>query len=147
MFIPSVREKALAISDIVVESYDARSRADEDFDSDRMYSVAKTAISTIMPELVDMTGERVKIEAYRGISIDEAVTTAHDGIYTVGSLRRIMLQKRVETVDFGELEYQSQMVDVCAVITPHYKDPDPVDLVFADELVVPFVGIQELRLE
>lgn len=139
MFVPGSREKLNSISEIVAGEIEGIVERGGTYDNDDAYEAAARAVRTIMPELVELSGERVAIEAYRAVGIEEEQKTkTYSGMFTQGVLRSIVIQQLVSEEMLDDIPIDTTMHDLCAVVVPRYADSDPGDIVFSQVLYVPF---------
>ena len=110
-----------------------------DFRSDRALQIAALSLKTYVPEILGMSGERVRIETEECLSIanDDDIDRFGEASFG-GTLARISLQQlsRQERLE-GLPELHTTRYDLCLVMTPQIVDPEPVDLVFGTEVWVP----------
>lgn len=147
MFIPKNHEKLQVISEIVSDGLDKLEDEGGKYYDDRAYAVAQQAVHDVMPELVRLSGERVAVEAYRGIGVgDTENRTFNGGLFANGVLKSILIQQMVhqETLD-DDMAVDTSFYDLCAVIVPRYAEADPQDIVFSSMLYVPFGTITKFE--
>lgn len=145
MFISKNHEKLSAISEIVHEEVSRHLEMGGAYHDDTSFLIAAKAIKLCMPELVNLSGERVVMQASRGISIELQEAAAYDGIAVSAKFERVCLQQLIEQMGDEENQIQIDSFDLCAVMRPVYLDPDPKDLVFGDELYVPFGAVEQFE--
>lgn len=144
MFIPKNHEKLQAISEIVADGFDRLERDDVSYYDNRVADLALQAILVCMPELVRMYSEVMTIEAMQGVSIGDD-DMSFDGLRVSSIFRRVSIQQLIESATIEDVSLQTSKIDLCAVMTPVYIDPDPQDIVFGKELYVPFASITEFE--
>jgi hypothetical protein len=111
---------------------------------DTAEQIAGFAIQTVMPELASMRGERVEVEAERALALtDEKEALWLNGMRVEATFQRVGIQMIVSTLYDT---YSSSSYDVFAILRPHYIDPDPREIVFGDELYVPFERVSGFKL-
>jgi hypothetical protein len=115
------------------------------FQDDVAISVAFLALKRYVPEMLQWGSERVAVEAEQCFSIDGEEVDRYQDVAFSGNLGRISLQQlnREETLESG-IEFATTSYDLCMVFTPTILDPDPVDLVFGREILVPLSYAQTL---
>jgi len=115
------------------------------FQDDVALEVATLALKRYVPELLKWGSERVTVEAGQCFSIDGEEVDRFQDVSFSGTLGRIGIRQlnREERLE-GGVEMASTSYDLCMVFTPAILDPDPVDLVFGKELIVPLSYAQTL---
>lgn len=141
MFIPKNHEKLQVISEIIADGYGKLEQDGVPYYDDRVFGLAQQAIRDCMPELVRMSGEVMTIEASRGVSLEDTDSRSFNGLHVSGTFERASIQQLIEAAMFEEASLDMSTLDLCAVITPRYVDPDPQDIIFGKELYVPFSSI------
>lgn len=145
MLTPKNHDKLQVISGIVQDGLGKLEEEDIPYYDPRAEKIAAHAIKTCMPELASMAGERILVEALQGVSIDGNDSAGHDHVRVHGVLQRVSIQRIVEQAYIEGTEFSTSRHDLCAVFTPRYVDPDPSDIVFGQELYVPFGTITEFE--
>lgn len=131
--------RSYIISEIVSSEIEEIVEQGGRYDDDSSYAAAVQAVKIIMPELVELSGERVAIEAYRAVGIEEEEKSrTYSGMFTQGVLRSIVIQQLVSEEMLDDMPVDTTMHDLCAVVVPRYTDSDPGDIVFSQVLYVPF---------
>lgn len=148
MHVPTNPERMQTISEIVAEKLEAHVRRGGTYYDDGAEAIAAQAIHTCMPQLPSLLDTRVTVAANSGLSLVESNTPRvgfeaqhHQGIHVIGGLGRVSIQTIVSTMGAGPDALQMSRYDLFAVIKPRYMNPDPVDIVFGNELCVPFSGV------
>jgi hypothetical protein len=146
MLIPSNAEKIKTISEIFREEINDHVNAGGAYYDDRAGQIAAQAIHTIMPDLVDMQGSRVVVESLSGIgsaSNQDKDYSSFTGLRVEAELKRVSIQQAVHNLMIGDTGLSYVSYDLFAVLSPRFEEPDPVDIVFSQELYVPFGSVEQ----
>ena len=143
MHIPSNREKIQIISELFREGMDKHELTGGKYYDDTAVALAGHAIQTFMPEIASWQQNRVVVEANSGLLIDGANVTTLEGMAVEARLERVSIQQLIGNVAIGDIGLSIDHYDLFAVLRPRYVDPDPQDIVFGEEVMVPF---SEVRL-
>lgn len=133
-----------SISEVVSEQLAEHQKTGGHYYDERSGVIAATAINAIMPELVTLQKERVKVEMSAGFLIEGGAVHTLDRAFTEGVLARISIQQIVRLDDSlgTDTPLAFDDFDLFAVVEPRYANTDPSDIVFGDELLVPFREVQ-----
>ena len=115
------------------------------YHEDPAYIAARQAIENFTPDLLGMSGERVQLEADLGVAIDEQTSRKYGGLAVSAILRGVQIQELHEVVEDGNYSLELVRYDLCALLSPRFVEPDPVDLLFSGELYVPFSSVTLLE--
>ncbi len=145
MYIPSNHERMQTISEIIREELNVHESNGGVYHDDIAGQIAARAVQTCMPSLASMRGERVLVEANAGISLQDSVASGFEGVRVEARLERVAIQSLVRILDESNPDQPLLLTtyDLFAVMRPRYVDPDPQDIVFGDELLIPF---EEVRM-
>lgn len=91
-----------------------------------------------MPELGSLQKSQLVVDASRAIVLGDDLAESYEGVHVQATLTRISLQELVSTVPKTEPPLTYTSFDLCAVFEPRYIDPDPQELVFGQEVFIPF---------
>ena len=138
-------ERLQTISDILKGDLEMLDAKGVPYYDPRAEKCAAFAIKTCMPHLGNLSGERVEVEGLQGISLDAQDVASYENIHVGGVFRSVHIQKIIETAGFEDREFSFSSFDLCAVIVPDYKDPEPTDIIFGKELYVPFSMITKFE--
>lgn len=111
---------------------------------DRAFLLAQQAVINFAPDVIQMSGERVAVEADLGIALEGKSSRPFTGLAASAILRSVKIQELQEEVREGDSGFTMVRHDLCAEFVPAFQDPDPVDLVFAGSLYVPFSAVGHL---
>lgn len=144
MLVPTQSEKLQVCSAVIQDELLQLHEEGIPYYSDRAAKIAAHAVMTFVPELSELARSTVLVEASQAVSIDnEDSLSFSGGIHVAGVLRSVQIQQVIEEANFEGIPLSSIRFDLCAVLTPKYIDPDPVDIIFGKELYVPFGAITE----
>lgn len=140
MFIPKNQEKLHVIADLFHEALESRELA---YNDPRVDSIAQQAITTCMPELPRLVGERVRVEGSSALigSYDSAQQRLVDGLHVEGQFQGIRIEEPHETTTIDALEFATDYVDLYAYFTQRFYDPEPADIVFDQAVRVPLSDV------
>ena len=143
MLLPQNHEKIQTISEIFKEDMDRHEMNGGAYHDEKAGELAARAIQSLMPELADMRQTRIAIEANTGMVIEGSRSKAYNGVYVQATLERVAIQSMVTKfpADASGFSDQLNQYDLFAVFKPRYTDPNPQDLVFGQEILVPFSDI------
>jgi len=141
MLLPQNHERIQTISELFREDMDRHEMEGGHYYDEKAGELAALAIKTLMPHLVDMQQTRVVVEADKGLLIEGEAPRAYEGVHVEATLERVAIQALMTRVGDDTLN----MYDLFAVFRPHYTDPEPDDLVFGNELFVPFADISKFE--
>lgn len=147
MFIPSNHERIQTISELFRADIDRHEAKGGTYDDEEAARLAAEAIQTCMPELAKLQNERLVVEAGQGIALEGKQFTRFEGLRVEAKLARVSIQQLVSTIkdeEFDSVRFSS--FDLFAVLTPRYVDPDPTDIVFGEELLVPFAEVERFEV-
>lgn len=146
MLLPNNSDRIQTISEVFRKDIERHEANGGTYYDEKAGQLAKEAIATCMPDLVKLQKERLIVEAARGITLQGDQVAHHEGLHVEASLARVSIQQLVSTIEDDELgSVALSNFDLFAVLVPHYIDPDPVDIVFGDELLVPFSEIEHFE--
>lgn len=104
--------------------------------------IAARAIHGIMPELMQLRKSRIVIEAGAGVALDIAGRSETlEGLRVEAQFERVSIQGLLATMGSGESALSMMSYDLCAILKPEYVDPEPLEIVFGEEIYVPFGSI------
>lgn len=117
----------------------------------RQADIARQAIKHFVPDLMVFVGKRLKIVS-EGVFVFGEATEASSSFYEGGSFLARLSSLSVEQMtsvvgpqDFEDgIEFTAS--DIALKFAPMIEDPDPVDLVFGSELVVPMRNLEHIEL-
>lgn len=133
-----------ACSEVFQQSmYELQQRGVAYYD-DRAYQAARDAIATYVPDVVAMSGGRVGVEAELGVALEGKTLRKFGGVAVNAVLHAVDIQELHEVIEEGGVSIELVRHDLCGLFVPVFVDPDPVELVFGDELYVPFGAITQL---
>lgn len=116
-------------------------------DDDRVLVVARVAIEKFVPDMLEINGEQLLIEAYEGVAADESENVrSFRELETRAFFREVQVQEVHETIEEDGISVALARQDLCAVFEPQFVDPEPVDLVLYDKLLVPFGSFETIRV-
>jgi hypothetical protein len=147
VLLPNNSERIQTISEVFRENIERHEENGGTYYDERAGLIAKEAIETFMPGLVNLQGQRLVVEAIQGIALHDERAVPHEGLHVEAKLTRVSIQQLTSTIKdkgFGTVALTSY--DLFAVLEPRFKDPDPVEIVFGDALLVPFAGIEHFDL-
>ncbi len=134
-------EKLKIISEIVREELYRHESMGGKYYDEHAGQIAARAIHTCMPELTKMQHTRLIVEAEHGVLLETDDVTSHKGVRVEAQLQRVAIQQLVILENIDGLPIDFSGYDLCAVLVPRYVDPDPQDIVFGQELYLPFSSI------
>lgn len=146
MLLPSNPERIQTISEIFRKDIERHEENGGTYYDERAGQIAKEAIETFMPGFASLRQQRLIVEAARGITLQGDQVARHEGLHVEAKLARVSIQQLTSTIedeDFGSVALTNY--DLFAVLEPRYKDPDPVEIVFGDALLVPFAEIERFE--
>lgn len=147
MLLPNNSEKIQTISEVFREDIARHEANGGTYYDEKAGQIAKQAIDTFMPGFAELRQGRLIVDAARGITLQGEQITRHDGLHVEAKLARVSIQQLTSTIEEEGLGAVSLTnYDLFAVLEPRYKDPDPVDIVFGDELLIPFADIERFDL-
>lgn len=142
MHIPSNHERIQTISEVVQEQLERHREQGGKRDDDKATRIAARAIQELMPQLVEMQRSRVTVEASRGFSVLNRTSKKIDGLHVQAKLQRVAVNELISTMGTDDDYVALSTFDLHAVLLPRYEDAEPWDLIYGEELYVPFSDIQ-----
>ena len=111
-----------------------------EYDDDTTKQMAQRVIFSCMPHIADFLQQRVIVEAPKAHLLDNDDPRPIEGLHVEAKFKNIEFQpvlKKERLEGFmGSLLLQDY--DLFAVVRPQYHDPEPDEIVFGDEVMVPF---------
>lgn len=141
MLLPSNQEKFQVISDLFHEAIDTQELT---YDDPRVDAIAQQAITSCMPELPRLIGERISVEASSALAETDESTQQRlvmDGVHVEAAFRGIRIEEQHETTTIDESEFAISYPDLYLYFTQRFYDPEPADIIFDKALRVPLSSV------
>lgn len=136
---PKNHEKLQAVSLIVLEELARREEEGVPYSEDVAERLTRQAIKACMPGLADLTNKRIMLEAHQGISVEgEEEVKLSDGLAVSAMFRYISIRELVGWYEGATISE----IDLLAVMTPTYINPEPAKLEHGGKLYVPLGALE-----
>lgn len=115
----------------------------------RAADMARRAILHFAPDLMSFIGKRVKVESSNVFLLDEESVEGH---YDEGSFQARLSRMSVERITSTDsleglvTDLEVENCDIALTFKPEFTDPDPIDLVFGRQIIVPLGDVERLEL-
>lgn len=133
------------ISEVVRDEMSSHIHNGGAYHDDQAGNIAARAIRLHMPELADLQGERVAVEADGALSLGFGDPQHFREAIVKARFERVSIQQYEASHYIDDLEITFVEHDLFAVLVPEYVDPDPVAIEFGNELIVPFNYVVEFE--
>lgn len=139
-------ERLKIISEVVREELGQHESRGGKYYDEQAGKIAARAIHTCMPELAMMQQTRLIVEAENGLLlVDDDESVSQSDIHVEAKLERVSIQVAKSVIPGFDAPVEYSDYDLYAVLVPRYIDPNPQDIVFGQELYVPFSGIERFE--
>lgn len=145
MYVSNNRERLQTISEVVRIQIAEHIEQGGAYYDERAGQIAARAIKEFMPELFAMSQQRLVVEADGGITFqNKEASFLGNGLRVEARLEKVGLQALIGIHSDAELHLSVELsdYDLFAVLRPLYVNPEPVEIVFSDAVMVPFEEIQ-----
>lgn len=109
---------------------------------DRIYTAARIAVRNYVPVIANLKDNRVAVGAEYGAALNGSEVMALGSLAVNAEFSGIYARERRTIVCVGNQEVEIVQLDLNAELVPRFAEPDPVDMVFYNEIVIPFGAIR-----
>ncbi len=128
------------------------------YDDETTKKIARRVLLTCVPHIMKFMHSRVIVEAPVAHVLNTSINEFDDGITTdidVRPIEGLHVQAKFKNVEFQPIMRQDsydgplfvEQYDLFAVVRPQYVDPEPDEIVFGDEVMVPFGEVALFQAE